>query len=81
MLTRKERCYAIMKSVYFGLLPSWFYEKECHYKKDGECIGGYFGHLWINVLVVKSLLMKTEHESTHGFHKLKIKKWTRWHYD
>ena len=80
MLTRKERIYAIYKSLYFGILPSWFYEKECHYIKDGEGMNvkTYLGHLVVNLYIVKSLLLKTEHECTHSFHKMNIKKWTRW---
>ena len=80
MLTRKERIYAIYKSLYFGILPSWFYEKECHYIKDGEGMNvkTYLGHLVVNLYIVKSLLLKTEHECTHSFHKMSIKKWTRW---
>lgn len=82
MLTRKERIYAICKSIYFGVLPSWFYEKECHYIVDGEAEGvkTYLGHLWLNMLIIKSLVLKTEHTSTHRFHRMKIKKWFRWQY-
>ena len=82
MLTKKERCYAIFKSLYFGILPSWFYEPKCHYVDDGEGmdIKNYLQHLWINLLIVRSLVLKTEHESTHRFHKMKIKKWFRWQY-
>ena len=36
MLTNKQRFYAIFKALYFGILPYWFYEKECHYAKNGE---------------------------------------------
>ena len=82
MLTKKERYYAIFKSLYFGILPSWFYEPKCHYVDDGEGmdIKNYLQHLWINLLIVRSLVLKTEHESTHSFHKMKIKKWFRWQY-
>lgn len=82
MLTRKERQYAILKSIYFGLMPSWFYEKKCHYAENGEGmnIKNYREHLLLNALIVKSLIMKTEHECTHDFHKIKVKKWFRWQY-
>ena len=80
MLTSRQRAYAVFKSLYFGILPSCFYEKECHYAKNGEGMGikNYKEHLVINLLIVKHLLLKTEHESTHNFHKMRVKKWTRW---
>ena len=83
MLTRKERLYAIVKSLYFGILPSWFYEKNCHYIKNGEGmnIKTYLDHLVMNLYIVKSLILKTEHECAHSFHKMKVKKWVRWQYD
>lgn len=83
MLTTKERLYAITKCLYFGILPSWFYEKKCHYLKSGEGmnIKTYLDHLLINLLIVKCLVLKTEHECTHDFHKLKIKKWIRFQYE
>ena len=79
MLTRKERLYAVFKCVYFGILPSWFYEKECHYTRNGDGMGikNYLDHLILNFYIIKSLVLKTEHECTHNFHKLKIKKWFR----
>lgn len=82
MLTKKERVYAIAKSLYFGIIPSWFYEKECHYAKNGEGMGikNYREHLMMNLYIVRSLIKKTEHECTHGFHRIKIKKWFRWQY-
>ena len=36
MLSLRQRVYAIFKSLYFGILPSWFYEKHCHYSDNGE---------------------------------------------
>ena len=83
MLTNKERKYAIVKALYFGILPSWFYEKNCHYIKNGEGmnIKTYLDHLVMNTYIVKSLILKTEHECTHSFHKMKVKKWVRWQYD
>lgn len=82
MLTNKQRCYAIFKALYFGILPSWVYEKECHYTKYGEGmnIKNYKEHLVMNLYIVKSLVMRTEHECTHKFHKMKVKKWFRWQY-
>ncbi len=82
MLTLNQRVYAIFKSLYFGVFPSWFYEKNCHYIRNGEGLGirGYFSHLWLNLLIVKCLILKTEHRCTHDFHKMKIKKWVRWQY-
>ena len=82
MLTTKERAYAIFKAIYFGVLPSWFYEPKCHYQIDGEgeSIQTYRQHLVLNAYIVRSLIMKTEHPSTHNFHKMKIKKWVRWQY-
>ena len=79
MLTKKERVYAIFKCVYFGILPSWFYEKECHYIRNGEGmdIKNYLSHLLLNLIMIKCLLLKTEYECTHNFHKLKVKKWFR----
>ena len=79
MLTRKERLYAVFKCIYFGVIPSWFYEKECHYIRNGEGmnIKNYLDHLILNFYIIKSLVLKTEHECTHNFHKLKIKKWFR----
>ena len=76
MLTNKERKYAIVKALYFGILPSWFYEKNCHYLKNGEGmnIKTYLDHLIMNLYIVKSLVLKTEHECTHSFHKMKVKK-------
>lgn len=82
MLTNKQRFYAIFKAFYFGVIPSWFYEKECHYAENGEGmnINSYKEHLIINLYIIKSLVMRTEHECTHRFHKMKVKKWFRWQY-
>ena len=83
MLTTKERFFAIYKSLYFGILPSWFYEKTCHYTRNGEGmnINSYLSHLKLNLCIVKCLVLKTEHECTHSFHKMKVKKWVRWQYE
>lgn len=83
MLTRKQRAYAIFKSLYFGVLPSSFYEKNCHYVENGEGmnIKNYREHLILNLMIIRSLIRKTEHECTHDFHKMKIKKWFRWQYE
>ena len=82
LLSTRERAYAIFKSCYFGILPSWFYEKDCHYARNGEGMGikTYLQHLQLNLIIVKCLLLKTEHECTHDFHKMKVKKWFRWQY-
>ena len=83
MLTTKERIYAIFKSLYFGIVPSCIYEPKCHYANEAEgySIQSYYEHLCMNLLIIKHLIKKTEHESTHKFHKMKIKKWFRWQYD
>ena len=75
MLTMKQRFVAIYRCFHFGILPYWVYEKECHYKKNGEGMDvyTYIEHLHINLLTAKSLLFKTEHPCTHGFHKCKVK--------
>ena len=80
MLTRKQRCYAIWKCLYFGIVPSCVYEPKCHYANEAEGypIESYFGHLWMNMLIIKHLLKGTEHPSTHRFHKMKVTKWFRW---
>ena len=82
LLTTKERYYAIFKSLYFGILPSWFYERDCHYTINGEGMGikTYLQHLQLNLTIVKCLLLKTEHGCTHDFHKMKVRKWLRWQY-
>ena len=82
MLTIKERCYAVFKSLYFGIVPSYLYEKNCHYLTNGKGmnIKSYVDHLLLNLVIVKCLILKTEHECTHDFHKMKIKKWFRWQY-
>lgn len=83
MLTTKERGYAIFKAFYFGIMPSWFYEPVCHYADEEEKGHGsmtYTQHLMMNLRIVRSLVRKTEHECTHKFHKMKVKKWTRWQY-
>ena len=83
MLSLRQRVYAIFKSLYFGILPSWFYEKSCHYAVNGEGMGvtTYSQHLWLNLIIVKCLVLKTEHECTHDFHKMKVNKWFRWQYE
>lgn len=75
LLTKKERIFAIFKCVYFGILPYWVYEKTCHYRKTGEgCeVYTYLDHLKMNYYTARSLLLKTEHECTHDFHKAKCK--------
>ena len=82
MLTKKQRLKAIFNCLWFGILPSYIYEKECHYKKhgDGENAFSYFDHLKLNMIILKCLIFKTEHECTHSFHKTKWKKYFRWQY-
>lgn len=82
MLTNKERFYAIMKCLYFGIVPSCVYEPKCHYKNNSEGypIENYFQHLWMNLIIIKCLIRKSEHPSTHKFHKMKVKKWFSWQY-
>lgn len=80
MLTKKQRARAIFNSLYFGIVPSWFYEKKCHYKRfNDEGVNNYFSHLKLNLIIVKCLILKTEHECTHDFHKGKVK-YFRWQY-
>ncbi len=51
MLSLRQRGYAIFKSLYFGILPSWFYEKHCHYSDNGVGmnIKTYFQHEAVNL--------------------------------
>lgn len=35
----------------------------------------------LNLYIVRSLILKTEHEYTHNFYKIKVKKWFRWQYN
>ena len=81
MLTTKQRARAIFNSLYFGIMPSCVYEKTCHYKRNGENmeVWSYWQHLEVNLLIAKHLIMKTEHPSTHNFHKGKVK-YFRWQY-
>ena len=55
MLTKKQRLKAIFNCLWFGILPSYIYEKECHYKKhgDGENAFTYFDHLKLNMIILK----------------------------
>lgn len=78
----KQRLYAIWKCIYFGVMPSCIYEPICHYKdgKEGYDLHNYFDHFKINMIMIKCLIMKTEHDSTHNFHKMKIKKYFFWQY-
>lgn len=81
MLTRKERCKAIFNCLWFGLLPSWVYEKECHYKShNDEGTDTYWNHAKMNLRAAKYLILCQEHECTHEFHKTKWKKYFRWQY-
>ena len=81
MLTRKERAVAIFNCVWFGLLPSWVYEKECHYKTNhDEGTETYLEHACMNMRAAKYLILHKEHPCTHEFHKTKWKKYFRWQY-
>ena len=46
----------------------------------GSILEGYFDHLKLNMIILKCLIFKTEHECTHEFHKTKWKKYFRWQY-
>jgi hypothetical protein len=81
MLTFKQRVKAIFNCLWFGILPSYIYEKECHYKKhNDENTENYYQHMIMNLQAAKCLILKTEHECTHEFHKIKWKKYFRWQY-
>ncbi len=80
-LTKIERTKAIFNCLWFGLLPSWIYEKECHHKQhNDEGTGTYFKHMIMNLKAAKYLILCKEHECTHEFHKVKWKKYFRWQY-
>jgi hypothetical protein len=46
MTTPAERIAAVAKALWFGLLPWWLYERECHYAPKL----GYLSHAWTNIL-------------------------------
>ena len=80
-LTKIERAKAIFNCLWFGLLPSWIYEKECHYKiHHDEGTTTYLSHLFMNLRTAKYLILCKEYECTHEFHKVKWKKYFRWQY-
>ena len=76
MLTKKQRLKAIFNCLWFGILPSWVYEKECHYKYSQT----YFNHLKYNLTLAKDLILSRENPAYHSFHKTKWKKYFRWQY-
>lgn len=78
MLTKKQRLRAMFNCLWFGILPYWVYEPNCHYNNEQDyCQDTYFSHLKLNLIIFKCLLFKTEHECTHTFHKTKYK-YFRW---
>ena len=52
---------AIYKAIYHGLMPYWFYEKECHY----QC--SYLEHLWINLQYAWRWISFSEYQSDIEF--------------
>jgi hypothetical protein len=54
---------AILKALYHGILPYWFYEKERHY----GC--SYWQHLWINIQYAFRWATFREYESDIEFEK------------
>lgn len=69
MLTRKERTIAVFNCIWFGVLPSWVYEKKCHYTGHFT----YTTHLIHNLKIVKLLILKQEPEKHHNFYRSKAK--------
>lgn len=69
LLTRKERIKAVFNCMWFGIMPSWVYEKECHYVGHFN----YFSHLIHNFNIAKLLVLKKELENHHTFYKSKVK--------
>jgi hypothetical protein len=55
------RIRAILKALYFGLMPYWVYEKVRHY----EC--SYFRHLVINIRYAFRWVTYSEDESDRQF--------------
>ena len=76
MLTKRQRAKAIFNCLWFGILPSWVYEKECHYKYSQT----YYKHLKYNLNLAKDLLLFNESPIYHSFYKIKWKKYFRWQY-
>ena len=69
MLTRKERSVAIFNCIWFGVMPSWVYEKKCHYKGHFT----YRTHLVHNLKIAKLLIVDQVPERHHNFHRSKAK--------
>lgn len=74
MLTIRQRLIAIFNCLWFGILPSWVYEKECHYQYTQT----YLNHLKYNLKLAKDLFLFCENPSLNSFHLIKWKKYFRW---
>lgn len=77
LLTKKERLVSIFNCLWFGILPSCVYEKDCHYKYSQT----YFMHLRYNLKLAIDLVLCREDEKLHGFFKIKWKKYFRWQWE
>lgn len=69
MLTLKQRSKAIFNCFYFGIMPSWVYEKKCHYTGHFT----YYSHLKHNLNIARLLVCHQEPERHHAFYKAKAK--------
>lgn len=69
MLTLKQRSIAILNCIYFGVMPYWVYEKECHYVGQFT----YYTHLKHNLNMARLLITGTEPEKYHNFFKAKAR--------
>lgn len=69
MLTLKQRSIAIFNCFYFGIMPSWVYEKDCHYTGHFT----YYTHLKHNLDVARRLITYIEPEKYHNFFKAKAR--------
>ena len=77
MLTKKERLVSIFNCLWFGLLPYYIYERECHYKYSQT----YLNHAKYNLRLAKDLLLLKEEEKLHSFFKIKFKKYFRFQWE
>jgi hypothetical protein len=73
MLTLKQRSIAVFNCIYFGVVPSYVYEKKCHYSGSFT----YLGHLKHNTKVAFRLITFKEPLKYHNFFKAKAK-YFRW---
>lgn len=69
MLTLKQRSIAVFNCIYFGVVPSYVYEKKCHYSGSFT----YLEHLVHNLRIAKLLVTFKEPEKYHNFYKSKAK--------